>query len=92
MNFLPYETVAALPPGMRGRADRSLSARPGLDTEDIAKPHALNDIGSVAAAEMLFESLYLGDAMPDRRMKLLQRIFSIGLPATPPAPSAPKFD
>ena len=68
------------------------AARPGRDTEDIAKLLALNDIGSVAAAETLFESFYPGDAMPDRTIDLLQRIFSIGLPAKPPAPSAPKFD
>jgi hypothetical protein len=67
------------------------AARPGRDTDDIAKLLALSDIGSVAAAEMLFESSYPGDAMPDRTIKLLQRIFSLGLPAKPPAPSAPKF-
>ena len=68
------------------------AARPGRDTEDIAKLLALTDIGSVAAAETLFESFYPGDAMPDRTIELLQLIFSIGLPAKPPAPTAPKFD
>jgi hypothetical protein len=68
------------------------AARPGRDTDDIAKLLALNDVGSVAAAEMLFESFYPGDAMPDRTIKLLHRIFSIGLPTKPLAPSAPKFD
>jgi len=68
------------------------AARPGRDTEDIAKLLALKDIVSVAAAEALFESFYPGDAMPDRTIELLQRIFSIGLPAKPPAPSAPTFD
>jgi len=68
------------------------AARPGRDTDDIAKLLVLNDIGSMAAAETLFESFYPGDAMPDRTIKLLQRIFSIGLPAKPRAPSALKFD
>jgi hypothetical protein len=68
------------------------AARPGRDTEDIAKLLALNEIGSAAAAETLFESFYPGDAMPDRTVELLQRIFSIGLPAKPPAPTALKFD
>jgi hypothetical protein len=68
------------------------AARPGRDTEDIAKLLALNDIASVAVAEALLESFYPGDAMPDRTIELLQRIFSIGLPAKPPAPSVPKFD
>lgn len=68
------------------------AARPGRDTEDIAKLLALNNVDSIAAAEALFESFYPGEAMPDRTVELLQRIFSIGLPAKPPAPTAPKFD
>jgi len=68
------------------------AARPGRDTDDIAKLLALNDIDSVATAENLFESFYPGDALPERTVKLLERIFSIGLPAKPQAPSNPGFD
>lgn len=39
-----------------------------------------------------FESFYPGDARPERTIELLQRIFSVGLPAKPPAPCAPRFD
>jgi len=67
------------------------AARPGRDTDDMAKLLALNDIPSVAAAEHLFESFYPGDVLPDRTINLLHRIYAIGLPTKPPAPSAPNF-
>ena len=68
------------------------AARPGRDTDDIAKLLALNDIKTVASAEELFESFYPGDALPEPTIKLLKRIFSIGLPAKAQAPSAPDFN
>lgn len=67
------------------------AARPGRDTDDIAKLLALNEIDSVANAENLFESFYPGDALPERTVNLLERIFLIGLPAKPQAPSSPDF-
>lgn len=67
------------------------AARRGRDTDDIAKLLALNSIDSVATAEDLFESFYPGDSLPERTIKLLERIFSIGLPAKPQAPLGPDF-
>ena len=67
------------------------AARPGRDTDDIAKLLALNDIDSVATAEILFESFYPGDALPERTIGLLERIFTIGLPPKPKTPPTPSF-
>jgi hypothetical protein len=63
------------------------AARPGRDTEDIAKLLALNTIGSVAEAEAMFEAFYPGDALPDRAIKLLEKIFATGLPEKPDPPT-----
>ncbi len=68
------------------------AARPGRDTDDIAKLLLLNDIDSIATAENVFESFYPGDALPERTIKLLERIFSIGLPAKPQTPPTARFD
>jgi hypothetical protein len=68
------------------------AARPGRDTDDIAKLLALNDIESVACAEDLFESFYPGDALPDRTIKLLDRILQSGLPPKPSAPPPFNFN
>lgn len=65
------------------------AARPGRDTDDIAKLLALNEIYSVAAAENLFGSFYPGDALPERTIRLLERIIKIGLPLKPQTPVLP---
>ena len=65
------------------------AARPGRDTDDIAKLLVLNDIHSVVAAEELFESFYPGDALPDRTASLVIRILEQGLPAKPEPPDLP---
>jgi len=65
------------------------AARPGRDTEDIAKLLVLNDIKDVDEAEAVFESYYPGDALPERTIQLLRRIFDAGLPPRPEAPSSP---
>jgi hypothetical protein len=67
------------------------AARPGRDTDDIAKLLVLNDIDSVAGAESVFESFYPGDALPERTIHLVERIIRVGLPAKPSAPSLPDF-
>lgn len=67
------------------------AARPGRDTDDIAKLLALNNISTSDAAETLFESFYPGDALPKRTIQLIERIIEIGLPAKPPAPPSPDF-
>ncbi|MET3767716.1 hypothetical protein ABIB15_000378 [Marisediminicola sp. UYEF4] len=67
------------------------AARPGRDTEDIAKLLALNDINSVSAAEDLFESFYPGDGLPELTIRLLERIIQLGLPAKPQSPPKPDF-
>jgi hypothetical protein len=67
------------------------AARPGRDTDDIAKLLALNDIDSVVAAENAFESFYPADALPERTVKLLEHIIQIGLPPKPQTPPRPTF-
>lgn len=67
------------------------AARPGRDTDDIAKLLALNEINSVSAAEDLFESFYPGDGLPERTVRLLERIVKVGLPDRPPRPPSPDF-
>ncbi|MBH0082751.1 hypothetical protein [Salinibacterium sp. SWN167] len=68
------------------------AARPGRDPDDIAKLLSLNGIGTVAAAEELYENFYPGDALPDRTIALLDRIFSVGLPPAPPRPEKPRLN
>jgi hypothetical protein len=67
------------------------AARPGRDTDDIAKLMSLNNIASVEQAEELFESFYPGDALPARTVRLVERILEIGLPEKPETPVHPKF-
>jgi hypothetical protein len=67
------------------------AARPGRDTEDIAKLLALNNIDSVEEAENVFESFYPGDALPERAIKLLENIIQIGVPPKPQTPPSPTF-
>lgn len=67
------------------------AARPGRDTDDIAKLLSLNGIDSADAAEELFESFYPGDALPAPTVLLIERIFEIGLPENPQAPTPPEF-
>ncbi|QAV70083.1 hypothetical protein ESZ53_06315 [Salinibacterium sp. UTAS2018] len=68
------------------------AARPGRDPDDIAKLLSLNGIATVAAAEELYENFYPGDALPDRTIALLDRIFSVGLPTAPPRPEKPRLN
>jgi hypothetical protein len=63
------------------------AARPGRDTDDIAKLLALNGLISVTSAEEIFEAFYPGDALPERTIALLERIFASGLPARPAPPA-----
>lgn len=67
------------------------AARPGRDTEDIAKLLVLNGIDSLAGAEAVFESFYPGDALPERTVTLVERIIAVGLPAKPEAPTPPRL-
>jgi Nucleotidyltransferase of unknown function (DUF6036) len=62
------------------------AARPGRDTDDIAKLLALNNVGSVSEAESLYESFYPGDSLSSRTIALLDKIFAVGLPSTPDRP------
>lgn len=68
------------------------AARPGRDTDDIAKLLALNNVGSPDEAETLFEAFYPGDALSSRSMNLLERIFSVGLPSSPTPPRRPDLN
>ena len=67
------------------------AARPGRDTEDIVHLLVLNDIHTVAAEEQLFEDFYPGDALTERAVLLLERIFAKGLPKRPSTPPRPDF-
>ena len=72
-------------------AMKLLASRPGRDTPDITKLLALNEITSVEAAEELFEAFYPGDALPEKAIRLLNRIFEIGLPPKPSTPPPADF-
>jgi hypothetical protein len=68
------------------------AARPGRDTDDIAKLLAMNEIDSADGAEQVFESFYPGDALPERTIHLLERILELGIPAKPNLPPPPRLD
>ena len=72
-------------------AMKLLASRPGRDTPDITKLLALNEINSVEAAEELFEAFYPGDALPEKAIRLLNKIFEIGLPPKPSTPPPADF-
>jgi len=60
--------------------------------EEIARDRGWPiDIDSVSAAEDLFENFYPGDGLPERTVRLLERIIQLGLPVKPPAPPTPHF-
>jgi hypothetical protein len=50
-----------------------------------------NEVDSVAAAERIFEAFYPGDALPDRTITLLKKVFETGLPSKPDAPISPRI-
>lgn len=62
------------------------AARPGRDSDDLAKLLVLNGIRSVEEAEALFEAFYPGEELRDRALALLERIFELGLPELPTKP------
>jgi len=68
------------------------AARPGRDTDDIAKLLVLNGIHSVVSAEAVFESFYPGDALPARVIEMLEHMIEFGLPPKPRTPPTPHFD
>jgi len=45
----------------------------------------------VEAAEELFEAFYPGDALPEKAIRLLNRILEIGLPPKPSTPPPADF-
>jgi hypothetical protein len=67
------------------------AARPGRDTDDIAKLLAMNKVKSVDAAGAMFEEFYPGDALPERTIQLLEKILDLGLPSIPPRPHPPQL-
>ena len=67
------------------------ASRPLRDLDDIAELLGLCQIGSVAAAEELFEDYYRGEVMPLIAYALLEGIFKKGIPAAPQAPPKPEF-
>ncbi len=72
-------------------AMKLLAGRPGRDTDDIARLLALVGITTTAGAEALFEAYYPGDSLTERTVRLIDRIFDIGLPEAPPTPPRPQI-
>jgi hypothetical protein len=66
--------------------------RPGRDDADIAKLMVLCNISTVAEAEELYESYYSQEMLPDRAVKMVMQILTIGLPPAPAQPPAAKLD
>jgi hypothetical protein len=63
------------------------AARPGRDTDDIAKLLALNRIDSLETAEAVYESFYPGDSLSERSVRQVERILELGLPDAPKPPA-----
>jgi hypothetical protein len=68
------------------------AARPGRDSEDIARLMALNNIDSADEASELFAEFYPGDDLSDRALAQVQRILNVGLPAMSSPPALPDLD
>lgn len=68
------------------------AARPGRDIDDISNLLVLNDVAEIESAEQLYESFYPGDALPEKTVRVLERMFSQGLPPRPPTPSTPSLE
>jgi hypothetical protein len=62
------------------------AARRGRDDEDVAVLLAYLGISTTAEAEQIFEEQYPGELPPDRAYRMLDDIFTVGLPEihTPP--------
>ncbi|KQM82595.1 hypothetical protein [Agromyces sp. Leaf222] len=63
--------------------------RPGRDERDLANLMAIGGITTVDDAEALYESYYPADLLPDRAVRMVERILKVGLPQAPPAPPRP---
>lgn len=66
--------------------------RPGRDERDIANLLAICDVTTLDDAETLYGSYYPADLLPDRAVRMVERILQVGLPATPTAPPPPDFE
>ncbi|ALJ19063.1 nucleotidyl transferase [Microbacterium sp. No. 7] len=55
------------------------AARPGRDTDDIVHLMSREDIRSIDEAEAVFEEFYPGEAVSERGMRILERIFTVDL-------------
>lgn len=67
------------------------ASRPGRDELDIANLLSICGIRSVEEAEELMDKYYIGDAMSERALELLESIFVSGLPQVPKTPPTPFF-
>ncbi|WP_442854314.1 hypothetical protein [Agromyces sp. Root1464] len=65
--------------------------RPGRDERDIANLLAICDVTTLDDAETLYESYYPADLLPDRAVRMVERILKVGIPETPTAPPPPDF-
>ena len=65
-----------------------MAERRGRDTDDIRKLLALCEIRTIVDAEALYEEFYPGDALVERAISMVERIFAGGLPREVPSPGA----
>lgn len=71
---------------MKLRASRS-----GRDDDDIANLLALCGVSDELEAAELYESYYPGEVLPDKALRMLDAIFTQGLPDVPEEPPRPDF-
>jgi hypothetical protein len=60
--------------------------RPGRDDADAAKLMAICGVTTLADAEELYEEFYAGEVLPDRAIRMIEKILDIGVPQVPSAP------
>ena len=65
--------------------------RPGRDERDIANLMAICEVTTIDDAETLYESYYPADLLPDRAVRMVERILQVGVPEAPTAPPRPDF-
>jgi Nucleotidyltransferase of unknown function (DUF6036) len=61
--------------------------RPGRDETDAAKLMAICGITTLAEAEELYEEHYTGEVLPERAIRMVEKILRVGVPEVPAAPA-----
>ena len=60
--------------------------RPGRDDADAAKLMAICGVATLGEAEVLFETHYAGEVLPDRGIRMIEMILRVGVPDVPQGP------